>query len=253
MSVAQRILTSGKPFTVFHTWTVSNELLRRAIQEQRSMDLDVCIDDSGNPYLGHSREYHEKSGEAYFDSLPLWDVVARISRSNIVAMIDCKHCDAWPVIEEVVEKIGPERCMVDSYVSEFKFGHSRADGEPDFVTEWTPIGKLLELKSKFPAVTTAACVKWPPKDLLTSAKYQELVEYIRGVTKEHRVDGVCLSVPDETLTDQWLRYFLAENIIPRIGVDRTDTSKLTQVYVGETDDLARASKSPFPDETRIRS
>jgi hypothetical protein len=245
MSLAQRILTSGKPFTIFHTWTVSEDLLRRAIQEERSMDLDVCIDDSGNPYLGHSREYHEKSGEPYFHSLPLWEVVDRISKSNIVTMIDCKHYDAWPVIEAVVAKIGPERCMVDSYVSEFKFGHSRADGEPDFLTEWTPIERLRELKAKFPPVTTAACAKWPPQDLLLSAKYRKLAAYIRDLTKENRIDGVCLSVPDETITDEWLRYFLAEDIIPRIEIDRTDTNRLTQVYVGQTDDLGRTSRTFF--------
>ena len=206
------------------------------------MDLDVCIDDAGNPYLGHSREYHEKSGEPYFRSLPLWDVVERISKSNIVALVDCKHYDAWPVIEDVVAKIGPERCVVDSYVSEFKFGHSRADDEPDFLTEWVPIVKLLELKSKFPAVTTTACVKWPPNDLLTSTRYQKLVAYIRDIMKKNRIDTVCLSVPDETITDQWLRYFLADNIIPRIGIDRTDATKLMQVYIGETDDLEKASK-----------
>jgi hypothetical protein len=185
MSIGQRVLTSKEPFIFLHTWTVSEELLRRAIREEKSMDLDVCIDDEGNPYLGHSREYHEKSGEPYFGSLPLWDVVDRISRSNIVALVDCKHHGTWPVIEQIVAKIGPEKCMVDSYVSEFKFGYSRADGEPDFLTEWVPIEKLLDLKNKFPLVTTTACAKWPPKDLLTSAKYEKLVEYMRDVMKEN--------------------------------------------------------------------
>jgi hypothetical protein len=221
MSIGQRVLTSKKPFIFLHTWTVSEDLLRRAIREEKSMDLDVCIDDEGNPYLGHSREYHEKGGEPYFDSLPLWNVVDRISRSNIVALVDCKHHGAWPVIEE-----------------------------PDFRTEWVPIEKLRDLKNKFPLVTTTACAKWPPKDLLTSAKYQKLIEYMRDMMKENRIDAVCLSVPDETVTDVWLRYFLAETIIPRIGIDRTDATKLTQVYIGETDDLGRASKSMFASATR---
>ena len=38
------------------------------------MDLDVCIDDAGNAYLGHSSEYHAKSGEAFFQSLSFCDV-----------------------------------------------------------------------------------------------------------------------------------------------------------------------------------
>jgi hypothetical protein len=205
------------------------------------MDLDVCIDDAGAAYLGHSREYHEKSGEPYFDSLPIWEVVNRIAKSNILALVDCKHHDAWPIVEQVVATIGPERCMVDSYVSEFKFGHSRAPAEPDFLTEWVPIGKLLELKNKFPSVTTAACLKWPPKDLLTSAKYRKLVDNIRDVMKESRIDTVCLSVSGGTITDQWLQYFLGEGIIPRLEIDRLDVTKVTELYIGETDDLDRAS------------
>jgi hypothetical protein len=247
MSFAQKIIASRKPFTLFHTWTVSEELLERAIREQKSMDLDVCIDDTGNPYLGHSREYHEKSGEPYFKSLPIWEVVDRIAKSNIVALVDCKHNGAWPVIENVLDKIGPERCIVDSYVSEFKFGHGREEPEPDFVTEWSPIAKLSEVKAKFPLATTTACVKWPPRDMLCSATYGKLVDYIRGLSRESRIDAVCLSVPDGTITDHWLRYFLDENIIVRVVIDRIDTKSLTEPYIGETDHLERASKGIFPD------
>ena len=106
-----------------------------------------------------------------------------------------------PVIEQVVERLGPERCLVSSFVTELKFGHSRAHGEPDFFTEWVAIAKLAELRRRLPHVTTNACAKWPPKDLLVAAKYQPLIEFIRHFLKEHRIDTVCLSVPFETLTD----------------------------------------------------
>jgi hypothetical protein len=246
MSFAQNIIASRKPFTLFHTWTVSEELLGRAIRDQKSMDLDVCIDDDGRPYLGHSREYHEKSGEPYFRSMPIWDVVGRIAKSNIAVLIDCKHYDAWPVIEDIVGKIGPERCIVDSFVSEFKFGHSRGELEPDFLTEWSPIEKLSQLTKRFPLVTTTACVKWPPYDMLVSATYRKLVDYIRDLSKDNHIDSLCLSVPDSTISDEWLGYFLADNIIVRVGIDRTDPMKLTEPYIGETDYLERTSKSPFP-------
>ena len=51
---------------------------------------------------------------------------------------------------------------MSSFVSELNFGHSRADGEPDFLTEWLSIEKFFELKRKFPAVTANACAKWAP-------------------------------------------------------------------------------------------
>lgn len=202
ISLAQKILKSKKPFFFFHTWCVTKNLLQQAIAEEKSMDLDVCVDDKGNPYLGHSKEYHEKSGEPFFVTMPLWEAVDMIAKSSIPVMVDCKHFNAWPIIEEVVTKIGPERCLVCVYVSEFKFGYSRKENEPDFLTEWSPIKKLRLLKSKFPLVNTTPCAKW-------------------------------------------LRYFLAENIIPHIVVDKTDTIKLSELYIGETDYLKSASNSRF--------
>ena len=88
----------------------------------------------------------------------------------------------------------------------------------------------------------------PPKDLLTSSKYEELVGFIRHLLKAHRIDTVCLSVPFETITDRWLNYFLTERIIPHIEIDRTEVGRVTQVYIGETDVLERASVSPFAGE-----
>ena len=245
MSLAQKILYSRKPFVFFHTWTVTRELLQQAIDEGKSMDLDVCIDDNGNPYLGHSKEYHEKSGEPYFRSMPLWEAVNIISKSDIVVMVDCKHYGSWPIIEEVVAKIGPEKCLVCTYVSEFKFDYNRKDGEPDFLTEWSPIEKLRLFKSKFPSVTTTPCAKWLPYYLLISGHYSELLENIRQTLKDNHADTVCLGVPDETISDKWLRYFLKENIIPHVMIDKTDTSKLSELYIGETDHLQRASNCRY--------
>jgi len=245
LSLAQKVLNSKEPFVFFHTWSVTKELLKKAITEQKSMDLDICVDDVGNPYLGHSREYHEKSGEPYFVTMPIWEAIDIVARSNIVVMVDCKHCDSWPVIDEIVGKIGPERCLVCSYTSEFKFGYSRKPGEPDFLTEWSKMQNLIRLKRKYPSVTITPCAKWLPRDLLVNDQYKGLVRNIRQTLKDGNADTICLDVPDGTITDEWLRYFLKENIIPHVMVDKTDTNRLTETYIGETDDLEKASRVNF--------
>ena len=242
MSLAQKILDSKKPFVFFHTWTVTKNLLRQAIDEGKSMDLDVCVDDQGKPYLGHSKEYHKKSGEPMFNTMPLWEAIDMIAKSEIPVMVDCKHYDAWPVVEKVVTTIGPERCLVDSFATELRFNYSRDEGEPDFVTEWSPIEKLRSFKNKFPSVTTAACAKWLPRNLLLSDQLKGLRDKIRQLLQDNHVDTVCLGVPDATMSDVWLRYFLDGNVIPQIGIDKIDTTKLTEVYIGETDDLKMASR-----------
>jgi hypothetical protein len=245
MSLARRILDSKRPFVFFHTYSVTRAVLRRAIDEQKSMDFDVCVDDDGRAFLGHSEEYHEKSGEARQPNMPLWEAVDMVSESTIPVIVDCKHPDAWPVVEEVVGRIGPARCLVHSFAIEFRFDYTRADGEPDFTTEWSPIEVLRSFKSKSRSVTTCAGAKWLPDDLLVSHRHSELVRDIRRILKDNGVDTVCLNVPDETWSDRWLRYFLEESIIPFVGVDEIDVSRLSEVFIGETDDLGTASRCTF--------
>lgn len=244
-SLAKRVLDLKKPYIFFHTWSITKDLIQQAIDEEKSIDLDVCVDTSGKPYLGHSQEYHEKSGDPWFINMPLWAAVDMIAKSNISVMVDCKHPDSWPVIEKVITKIGPERCLICAYVSEFRFNYSRKNGEPDFITEWSPIKKLRLLKSKFPSVTITPCAKWLPNDLLISDQYKELLKDIRQTLKDNHADTVCLGVPDKTISDKSLRYFLKENIIPHVMVDKADTTKLSETYIGETDYLEQASKSTF--------
>ena len=71
LSLAEKVLKSKRTIVLFHTWTVTRELLAQAIREKRSMDLDVCVDDNGSAYLGHSTEYHDKTHEPFFKSMPL--------------------------------------------------------------------------------------------------------------------------------------------------------------------------------------
>jgi hypothetical protein len=201
------------------------------------MDLDVCVDDRGNPYLGHPKEYHEKTHEPLFNSMPLWEAVEALTHSTIPVIVDCKHFSAWPVVEDIVSQLHPERCLVHSFVSELKFGAGRTQGEPDFLSEWSSMENLRMLKRQFPALTTTASAKWLPADVLVSEEYQALLVRIVQLLKEYGVDTVCLNVPDSTFSDRTLRLFLQENILAHVHVDRVDWRRLSEMYIGETDQL----------------
>jgi len=209
------------------------------------MDLDVCVDDSGNAYLGHSKEYHDKTHEPIFNSMPLWEAVEALASSDIPAIVDCKHVNAWPAVESVVTELRPERCLVHSFASELRFDAGRAGGEPDFVTEWSSIAALRELKRKFPSVTTTASAKWLPADTLASDKHRVLLARIVSLLKENQVDTICLNVPDSTFSDRALALFLREGILAHVGVDHADLTHLSQMYIGETDSLEFASRGPL--------
>lgn len=242
LSFAQRVLKSRRTPILFHTWTVTREVLAQAISENRSIDLDIAIDENGEPYLGHSREYYEKTWSRPFKSMPIWEAIDQVADSTIPALIDCKDFNAWPVVEKIIARIGEPRCVVHAFVSELRFEFSRAQGEPDFVTEWSPIATLRSLKSRFPALTVNASAKWLPADFLVSESHAPLLLEIRNLLKENQIDSVCLNVPDPTFSDASLRFFLDEGIINHVGVDLADTTKLTELYIGESNLLECTSK-----------
>src|SRR5260370_35340650 len=111
LSFAQKLLRFQRPVVLFHTWTVTRELLGQAIREQRSMDLDVCVDDRGDPYLGHTKEYHEKTREPFFNSMPLREPVEARGDSNIPVIIDSNHSCVWHVADEALVQLRPVRCV----------------------------------------------------------------------------------------------------------------------------------------------
>ena len=241
-SFAQSVFQARRPVILFHTWTATKELLARAIREKRSMDLDVCVDNRGNPYLGHPAEYHEKTHEPLFNSMPLWDAVEALAASEIPVIVDCKHFDAWPAVREVVQRLRPERCLVHCFVSELKFNAGRVPGEPDFLSEWCSIEHLQSLKREFPALTTTASAKWLAADTLVAQEHEPLLDGIVKLLTNYAVDTVCLNVPNETFSNAALRRFLQNGILPHVGIDAIDPAKLSELYIGETDRLDSATQ-----------
>lgn len=245
LSCVQRVVNSNRPFILFHTHSATRETIEYAIANGKSIDLDICVDDSGNPYLGHSKEYYEKSGETRPKTMPFAEAIKLVSEASIPVIVDCKHYDAWPIVKDVIRAIGAHRCLIHSFATELRFGYEHNDH--NYPSEWSPIKKLTEIKKEFPAATITASCKFLPSDLLLSPQYKGLLTKIRGALKTNRIDTVCLNVPDNTMSDRVLDFFLAEKIIPHVGIDNIDTSKLSKLYIGETDTLATASDSKLLD------
>jgi hypothetical protein len=249
LSVAKRILRSRKPFVFFHTHEVTRTILQEAIENGKSMDLDVCVDEAGRPYLGHSKEYYEKMSAPWDESMPIWEAVESISQTNIPVMVDCKHFDAWHHVEEVISRIGQAKCLVHTFITEFDFHYLDQD-EYKVKCEWSAIERLKSLKSKFPAITTTASARGLPSELLVSDKYVELRHEIRALLIANQVDTVCLNVPDNTFSDEAIAFFSMAEIIPHVMIDKIETGKLSETYIGETDRLNLASVSLIPFESR---
>jgi len=207
----------------------------------KSIDLDICVDEFGAPYLGHSKEYYEKSGEVQPRTMPFREAIELVGEARIPAIVDCKHYDAWPAAEGAIKNIGAHRCLVHSFVTELKF-HCQSSNE-DYMTEWSPVRRLTEIKEKFPLTTITASCKFLPDDLLLSARYHDLLMHIREVLGNNQIDTVCLNVPDNTVSDEVIDFSLEENIILHVGIDNVDISRFSKPLIGETDTLEKASNS----------
>lgn len=241
LSRAQRILESNKPFVFYHAHEVLEFILSRAIVEEKSMDLDVCIDADGDPYLGHSMEYFDKALEPMDKSMPIWEVVQLIANSNIPVMVDCKHYDAWNFVEQVIERIGSARCLVHALVSEFDFHYIDAS-DYRVQCEFSPAEVFSQLKRKFSEITAIAIGL--PNDHLVSKKYEEILWYIKKAMKHNLLDTVCLNVPDNTFAAESLTLFLKVSLIPHVMIDKKISSRFSEVYIGETDCLEKDTISP---------
>jgi hypothetical protein len=241
LSLAQKIIESNRLFVFYHTHEVTMDVLAKAIAEQKSMDLDICVDEKRNPYLGHSNEYYFKVSELRARSMPLWEAVDLIAGADIPVMLDCKHYDAWGCVEEVIGKIGPARCLVHTFISELRFPNIRED-ECEVLCEMSRARDLRYLKNKFPEITLTASAKGLPVDLFESEQHKPLLHYVRRTLAENHIDSVCLNIPDVMFTDESLSFFLQDNIISHVMIDKIDTSKLTKVFIGETDYLSSASE-----------
>ncbi|MEK9179172.1 MAG: hypothetical protein AAB893_01755 [Patescibacteria group bacterium] len=241
LSLVKRILLLGKPYVLFHTHVASREIIERAIRKNKSMDLDISVDSTGNPYLGHSQEYYEISGEKKGNSISYFLALELLAKSKIPVIIDCKNHAAWHYVKMAVMKLGDWRCVVNSFVTELKYSH--VDSGVDYLAEWVSIDRLREIKEMFPLVTTSASCKFLPKDIFTNGFPTEEVYYLRENLMLNTVDTVSFNVPNETISNSVLQYFLEKGIISHLNVDLADTSLLSSVYMGETDNIKRASDS----------
>lgn len=239
-SLKSRILNLGNPFILYHTYQVDEKSIQRAISENKSMDLDIAIDANGKPFIGHSLEYYKISGEEIPQNTQFYEAVSLFSKAHIPLIVDCKQVEVWEELIETINQLGDFRCLVHIFAKELKFDYDLGY-DKDYPSEWIPIANLKSLKKQFPAVTTTVSCKYLPPDLLSNSEHKSILENIRRLLNENEIDTVCLNIPDETITDEALEFFLSTNIIPHVNIDGVDISKLTKLYIGETNILDSAS------------
>jgi hypothetical protein len=238
--LARRIFTTNKPFIIFHSHVVNDELIAQAINLHKSIDLDINIDKNNCPFFGHSDYFYQKSGELKEINTQFDKLLKVLSQSNIPVMLDCKHCGAWPFVEKALSLLGPQRCFVGCMATEFKFDYDFSyDFEVPF--EYSSISNLKILKARYPDVTTVASCSFLPTDFLTARKYKVLRNKIRSLLIENNVDSLSLNFPYTSYSDKDLNFFLEANILLELKVEDISPLSVSEIYLGETDTLQKVT------------
>ena len=79
--------------------------------------------------------------------------------------------------------------------------------------------------------------------MLILENYDAVLKSVVSLLKEYAVDTVCLNVPDSTFSDEALRRFLRQDILPHVGIYRIDVKQFSEMYIGETDRLEFVSRT----------
>jgi hypothetical protein len=136
-----------KPFTIYHTHTITAAILDEAAGAGRSLEIDVAIDANGHPYIGHPFSFYEHKGLPPPSNLPLEQVLQTLKDTDTYIVLDCKDVRAVPKIKQIVQTFGHNRCLFHAWVDALQF-RPYPDSlpiEPHWVHEDIPFNAVKEL------------------------------------------------------------------------------------------------------------
>ena len=244
-SIARRFWDSGEPLIILHTHEVTDEILDVVIREKRSIDLDIAIDGSGTPYLGHSLANYKKNNISPHDSVPLEHALSRLERNtSILVHLDCKEAGAFTAVLDAAERLGPRRCIINSFVNELDYitpTNSHMWGT--YVEEdWMSIATLRGAKKRFPKITVQASGEGVTVESLLADDGKILQEIIHILGTD--IDSVNLNIPSaESVPNEVISAINDAGIFYHVNIDSL-REEPQGLYIGETDDIAKTT-APF--------
>ena len=240
-SIAGQIWNSSDPLILFHAHTVTDDVLNTAIREERSMDLDISIDGAGAPYLGHSVANYKKNNISAYGSIPLERALSFLERSSIPVHLDCKERGAFTAVLDVVERLGADRCVINSFVNELNFltpPNSHMWGT--YIEEdWMPIAVLREARKSFPEITIQASGEGVTAESLLEDDGKILQEIIHTLGTD--IDSVHLNIPSvEFVPSEVIDAINDAGILYQLNIDNL-REEPQGFYIGESDDMGKTS------------
>lgn len=118
--------TKGNSFTYFHSHTVSQNELAKAVIVCPVFEIDLAWAHSsfhpliakGTPYIGHPEEFYTKMDKPFpVDNVTLAEFQTFLrDNPSIKVLIDVKDEAAFSYLEEFIKAVGATRCIVHSFI-----------------------------------------------------------------------------------------------------------------------------------------
>jgi len=237
------ILKQNKPFNYFHTHVLDRPVMDRILAAHKSFEIDISIDERGEPYVGHPSTYYSLRNLPPPTNLPLDQAVTEGLEAGLFIMLDVKNVKLLPKVAEIIQTYGSEHFIVHSFVKELSFKpyppKVQALAEPHWPDEELPLGELLKLKQTTGVPLAVSCRGITQQRLLDEGT--RIIDDILGKTA-HKVDVVTFFMPaGEALPLAVSKKLLANGIIPLINVDHTPPAARPTAFFGSTDHLEQAT------------
>jgi hypothetical protein len=238
-----KILDNRKPFTYFHTHVINREVLDRAVAAQRSLEVDLSIDESGEVFVGHPLVSYEFNKQPPPNNLPLDVILNEMKMANLYLVLDCKDAKALPKVQEIIQYYGPEKCLLHACVDALVFkpypDKIKALVEPHWGDDELPFEELLEIK-RATGVPLALYCRGLTEERL-KAEGEQIIARMTEVAKG-KAEVIVMGLPKgEIWPLSVMQRLLKHNILSLLNIDHTPYQRRPSIFLGTTDILERAS------------
>ena len=239
VNLANKVWSEKKPYILFHTHVLNEDVLQQAISQQKNVDIDISVDPEGKVYVGHSYDYHQRTKKPLYDSVDFEEAISTLSESDCYCYVDCKQRESLGYIFDIVERLGGSRCHIISFVHELNFYSSAEEWKNEcIVSEWIEAEDLLNLKDQFPDVSIAGSGKGLSLDQVTTQP-DEMADNVRE--RVPGFDAVSLNIkPRNQYPSEFIIALNKVGLLPHVPID-TLGNLPEGLFIGETDHISRAS------------
>lgn len=240
-----QIPSNGKSFTYFHTHTPDSETFNKAIEQHKSIELDISLHPDGHIYVGHPMTYYSLRGLASPNNVDLDQAIKAAIEADIFLVLDCKHIKTLPKIKQIIKTHGSNHFLFHSFCKELSFKPWPKKiieaSEIHWSDEELPLAAVLDLKKACDVPVALSCHGITKQRLKLEG--EELRSQIFKLTKG-KVETVNYFLPGNEYPPLAASQALLDNgYIPMISLSKVPANERPTYYIGTTDTLENATTS----------